>query len=47
MRDVYRLLCVVNNHYSSMAEVERDLELIFDIIPTTEELSSKLAAEKM
>ena len=34
-------------YYFSMAEVERDLETIFDIIPTVEELSSKLTAEKV
>lgn len=31
----------------SMAEVERDLEVIFDVLPTSEDLSSKLAAEKV
>jgi len=30
-----------------MAEIERDLDMIFVVIPTSEELSSKLAAEKV
>ena len=30
-----------------MSEVERDLEVIFDVIPTSEDLASKLAAEKV
>lgn len=30
----------------SMSEVERDLELVFDVIPMKEELESKLLAEK-
>jgi len=29
-----------------MSEVERDLELVFDVIPIKEELESKLLAEK-
>ena len=29
-----------------MSEVERDLELIFDVIPMKEELERKLLAEK-
>ena len=29
-----------------MEEVERDLEVIFDVIPTSEDLPSKLSAEK-
>jgi len=29
-----------------MSEVERDLELVFDVIPMKEELESKLLAEK-
>lgn len=30
-----------------MAEVERDLEVIFDVMPTSEDLPSKLLAEKV
>ena len=30
-----------------MEEVERDLEVIFDVIPTSEDLPSKLSAEKL
>ena len=30
-----------------MAEVERDLEVIFDVMPTSEDLPSKLSAEKV
>ena len=34
-------------NFISMAEVERDLEVIFDVMPTSEDLLSKLSAEKV
>jgi len=33
--------------FVSMAELERDLDVIFDVIPTSENLPSKLTAEKV
>ena len=37
----------IYNMNFSMAEIERDLDVIFVVIPTSGELSSKLAAKKV
>ena len=38
---------IIFTSFASMAELERDLDVIFDVIPTSENLPSKLTAEKV